>query len=1135
MKNYNPIGNSINGIISLPDVVIEGTLTVNGDIIGNVNETIENIISNTATIGSARITNLTTNNLWNNSDIYSKNYNFYGNSLTNGGFNISTDINNNLSFFRITGTVGTSSSNSQVASLSSTGNLTIVGNGFFPSAIIPSGTVGSLFSNISTITSLSNTNQTSINLLNTNLSSSNARITNLTSSSTFSVNSLITNLTSSNIRGTYSTIVNMVSDNAQITSLTALSNSDFNGDIYFYQNNPSIFGNGSIGPLTINPNFGSDNYVRILDRLNVSGNLDVTGSLTVPGNSNTIGNLFTTGGNIGIGTTLPSNPLEVSASQSNQSVIRIRENSANTATNGGGVLELYGTRSNGAVGTYARIKGGRSNNSINNAGYFSLEVSSADGITPVERLRVIENGFVGIGTTNPLSTLHVNNDLGNNYLIISGPPNVQQAIEFRDTATRWIVYKPGNGTDLRFYNGASDVITFSSGGNINCNNYVFNRINTGNTFAYVNTNWPVFGDKIYYTFNAYNNPATNTWVVPNSGYRSHAMVLGFSGIEFFHASANGLAPTTGSVVLTDSGLFPFPGRDLGNSTPNRWNNIFGTSLNINGNSNTIGSIITTGGNVGIGTSTPSTCLEVVGPEPASTLGTLLLSSNYSYGFPGGQNTGVSIVGRGQFASDVGKQLVAFGKIGMYKESTANYTDSYMSFFTNRDQDRINGSSSLLSEKMRITSQGFVGIGTTSPASLLQIDSPGISFQPITSRGNSVLDLTGPTSNSSPSTIVRMARGAPGGFAFGANSVEMKVYRGYTTASTSLSNTALTFYLNPSSNDYPQATDDVVTMWANKRVGIATSNPNFTLDVNGSFEANNSNGSLVLTTSGNVGIGTTTPDINVKLHIEGGAIQCASNDGDKIILTQFTNGNKISQLAGWGLGLYAGRHNSNEGFIAFHAGNQTERMRITNDGYVGINISGPTAPLNVNGKVIIGRNTTTNDTFLEIDRTSITGGTVFIQAVKTHNVEYGNLSLNPNYGSGTGYVGIGTTSPAYQLTVASDSAAKPSTNTWTISSDVRLKTNITQANLDTCYDNVKNIPLKRYTWLDSVYTEEQVPDRSKLGWIAQDVETILPKSVEIKNQHGIEDCRSLNADQIIACLYGAVQKLIQKVEQLENSN
>jgi len=41
----------------------------------------------------------------------------------------------------------------------------------------------------------------------------------------------------------------------------------------------------------------------------------------------------------------------------------------------------------------------------------------------------------------------------------------------------------------------------------------------------------------------------------------------------------------------------------------------------------------------------------------------------------------------------------------------------------------------------------------------------------------------------------------------------------------------------------------------------------------------------------------------------------------------------------------------------------------------------------------------------------------------------------------GNIGIGTTNPSYKLQLSTDSAAKPSTNTWTIASDKRLKKDI----------------------------------------------------------------------------------------------
>jgi hypothetical protein len=169
----------------------------------------------------------------------------------------------------------------------------------------------------------------------------------------------------------------------------------------------------------------------------------------------------------------------------------------------------------------------------------------------------------------------------------------------------------------------------------------------------------------------------------------------------------------------------------------------------------------------------------------------------------------------------------------------------------------------------------------------------------------------------------------------------------------------------------------------------------------------------------------------------------------------------------------------------------------------------------------------------------------------------------------GSVGISAApSGAYLLELSSDSAGKPGAGgLWTVVSDERIKTDIELADLDRCYEIVKAIPLKRFGWAEGVYTDAQVRDRHSLGWVAQDVEKIFPKAVgkttftkrfedgteeydteefDIKSQQfktviktrtayreeRIEDCMDLNQGQIIAALYGTVQRLIQKVEELE---
>ena len=87
----------------------------------------------------------------------------------------------------------------------------------------------------------------------------------------------------------------------------------------------------------------------------------------------------------------------------------------------------------------------------------------------------------------------------------------------------------------------------------------------------------------------------------------------------------------------------------------------------------------------------------------------------------------------------------------------------------------------------------------------------------------------------------------------------------------------------------------------------------------------------------------------------------------------------------------------------------------------------------------------------------------------------------------------------------------------------------------CYDVVKNIDLKRYRFTEDVFVDMDCRDRSRLGWIAQEVEGILPKAIGVQNfvcadGRVIDDCLSLDPSQLYAATFGATKKLIEKVEQ-----
>ena len=74
------------------------------------------------------------------------------------------------------------------------------------------------------------------------------------------------------------------------------------------------------------------------------------------------------------------------------------------------------------------------------------------------------------------------------------------------------------------------------------------------------------------------------------------------------------------------------------------------------------------------------------------------------------------------------------------------------------------------------------------------------------------------------------------------------------------------------------------------------------------------------------------------------------------------------------------------------------------------------------------------------------------------------------------------------------------------------------------------------WKEAAFAQERIHDRRKLGWVSQDVQRSFPHSVvavpfTYEDGTQLEDCLSLNVDQIYAVTYGAVQALMARVETL----
>lgn len=143
---------------------------------------------------------------------------------------------------------------------------------------------------------------------------------------------------------------------------------------------------------------------------------------------------------------------------------------------------------------------------------------------------------------------------------------------------------------------------------------------------------------------------------------------------------------------------------------------------------------------------------------------------------------------------------------------------------------------------------------------------------------------------------------------------------------------------------------------------------------------------------------------------------------------------------------------------------------------------------------------------------------------------------------TSSLGIGVQTPlstSCVLLLATDSAYKPGTSTWTIVSDERIKTDIESADVGICYSNIQALPLRHFAWDCNVYGPEVVRDRHMLGFIAQEVKTIFPKSVEIFPSFTIggttfTDFHTLSVDQIANATIGAVQRLMQMVDTRQST-
>ncbi|MCT4580587.1 MAG: tail fiber domain-containing protein [Flavobacteriales bacterium] len=325
------------------------------------------------------------------------------------------------------------------------------------------------------------------------------------------------------------------------------------------------------------------------------------------------------------------------------------------------------------------------------------------------------------------------------------------------------------------------------------------------------------------------------------------------------------------------------------------------------------------------------------------------------------------------------------------------------------------------------------------------------------------------------------------------------------------------------------------------VGIGTSSPGAKLDIKTNSATTDALyigqsttlPQLVVKAGGNVGIGTTSP--SSKLAIENSAnahIDLTSTSGNAKINLQSSSGNSsinfyesgTSQAEiGWNsasnyLYLNDGTANSltsRSGRVGVGTNFPSEKLHIVNNNenislkvensYASGNIYGIQNRItssttnnnatyatwngvnNVNNSNTLATSTFANYSFTNNGGTGTSYGYYYRDYSGT-NTSYGIYTQGEDRNYLSGRIGLGVTSPSYQLHLSSNSAAKPTSSAWTVTSDKRLKENILP--YKSGIDDIMKINPVWYTYNGKA----GLPRETGIGVIAQDLQKIAPYMV-----------------------------------------
>jgi len=239
-----------------------------------------------------------------------------------------------------------------------------------------------------------------------------------------------------------------------------------------------------------------------------------------------------------------------------------------------------------------------------------------------------------------------------------------------------------------------------------------------------------------------------------------------------------------------------------------------------------------------------------------------------------------------------------------------------------------------------------------------------------------------------------------------------------------------------------------------RIGVTTSSQHLRFYTAGDNER------MIINSSGNVGIGTSSPSFALSVSSASSntitAINNASNISRFCFAENSTPSNTYTNIEG---------DARSSGYLAFRT-NDSERMRINSSGYVGI---GNTNPVKL---CEITSNSAYNTAVLLVENGN---GSTFNSVVS--EIRGGRATTN-----GTYYLFQGTNGNSSGLFRILDSGnAQNTNNSYGGTSDLKLKENIIDANSQ--WEDIKALSIKKYSFK---LENSEIP--TQIGVIAQDLET-----------------------------------------------